>query len=229
MTAFTNVQAITFDVGGTLIEPWPSVGHVYSEVAARHGYKNLAPDKLNQNFAAAWNTRRNFHHTRHEWAGLVDKTFLGMCPRPPSQTFFPAIFERFGQSDAWRIHDDVWPTLDALASQDMKLAVVSNWDERLRPLLKQLRLDRYFEAVVVSCEVAFAKPSPVIFEEAGRKLGVAFSSILHVGDSVDEDVEGAKAAGCQALLLDRRARTSPPARIESLRELATLVTPPPLE
>jgi putative hydrolase of the HAD superfamily len=224
MTGFTHIQAITFDVGGTLIEPWPSVGHLYAEVAASHGARNIPPDKLNQNFAAAWNTKREFHHTRREWAGLVDRAFLGLCPRPPSQSFFPWIYERFGQADAWRIYDDVLPTLDALATRDMRLAIVSNWDERLRPLLRQLRLDRYFEAIIVSCEVAFTKPSPVIFEEAARKLGVAPECILHVGDNAEEDAEGAKAAGCQHALLNRRGPSAIPERIASLRELDGLVT-----
>ena len=38
-----NVKAVTFDVGGTLIEPWPSVGHAYAEVAQRHGVE-VEPD-----------------------------------------------------------------------------------------------------------------------------------------------------------------------------------------
>jgi len=73
------IQAVTLDVGGTLIEPWPSVGHVYSEVAARHGVKNLSPEMLSRNFAAAWRSRTNFRHTREDWADLVDQAFDGLC------------------------------------------------------------------------------------------------------------------------------------------------------
>src|ERR1700722_18252190 len=63
------VHAITFDVGGTLIQPWPSVGHVYAEVAARHGIKPEAAETLNQRFAAAWKKLKDFHHKREEGAG----------------------------------------------------------------------------------------------------------------------------------------------------------------
>ena len=54
-----NVAAITFDVGGTLIEPWPSVGHAYAEVAARHGV-HVAPEEITQRFVEAWRQRGEF-------------------------------------------------------------------------------------------------------------------------------------------------------------------------
>jgi putative hydrolase of the HAD superfamily len=216
MNWFANVQAVTFDVGGTLVAPWPSVGHVYARVAARHGFKNLSVEQLNRNFNAAWRARRNFHHTPEGWAAIVRATFAGLCD--PS-SFFPAIYQRFAEADAWRIKEDVYAALDALASREIRLGLISNWDERLRPLLHELRLDRYFETIVISCEVAFTKPSTVIFEEAARKLGVAPERILHVGDSLQEDVEGARSAGFQALLLDRAEQTQPPDRIASLEEL----------
>src|SRR6059058_1740055 len=95
MIAGQKIQAVTFDVGGTLIRPWPSVGHVYADVAGRHGVKNLSPETLNRNFAAAWRARRNFQHTREDWARLVDQVFRGICQPPPSRTFFPSIYERF--------------------------------------------------------------------------------------------------------------------------------------
>jgi putative hydrolase of the HAD superfamily len=108
----------------------------------------------------------------------------------------------------------------------MRLAIVSNWDERLRPLLQQLRLDRYFETIIVSCEVGFAKPSPVIFEHASKKTGVAPGQILHVGDSFNDDVAGARAAGCRALLIDRANAAAGADRISSLRELEAIVFSP---
>ncbi len=217
-----HIRAITFDVGGTLIQPWPSVGHVYAEVAADHGLTEVDPTTLNRRFAAAWSTRGEFEHSHQGWAGLVDATFAGLVDRKPSASFFPKLYERFADPAAWRIYDDVLPTLDELASRGFALAAVSNWDERLRPLLAALNLDGYFEAVLVSCELYFAKPSNVIFEHALRKLGVAPAEALHVGDSPLEDVEGAKSAGMKGLLLDRSG-TPGAGRIQSLTELLALV------
>jgi len=225
MTSAPKTQAVTFDVGGTLIQPWPSVGGVYAEVASQHGVNNLSPEKLNKKFAAAWRAKKNFQHTDEDWAELVDQAFAGLCASRPSETFFPAIYQRFAELGAWRMYDDVLPALDALASKDIPLAVISNWDARLRPLLEQFRLDRYFEIIVVSCEIGFAKPSPVIFEHAAKKLGIAPENIVHVGDSAREDVAGAKAAGVGALLIDRDKKAIQAGQISSLRQLEGLLFP----
>ena len=220
MKHFPSIQAITFDAGGTLIQPWPSVGHIYAEIAARHGFTHLSAEKLNMKFAAAWRELKNFNHTREEWAALVDQAFAGAPGSPPSRTFFPELYERFAGSDAWRVFEDVLPALDALAAAGIQLAVISNWDERLRPLLKQMSLAKYFETAVISCEVGFSKPSPVIFEHAARRLGLAPGLILHVGDSLEADVRGAKSAGFHALLLDRGKEREGTEEIKSLRDLA---------
>src|SRR5262245_51232166 len=223
MNHFDNVRAVTLDVGGTLIAPWPSVGHIYAETAARHGEQNLLPELLNRNFAAAWRANKNFRRTRPDWAALVDATFVGLTTMPPSQTFFQALYRRFAEADAWRVYDDVLPALDGLASKGIPLGIVSNWDERLRPLIRQLRLESYFETIVVSCEIAFTKPSPVLFGIAAEKFGLAPASILHVGDSSREDLEGACAAGFYALLLDRNAQSPGDGKIRSLCDLPELL------
>src|ERR1035438_1017740 len=70
--AHPSIQAVTFDVGGTLIGVWPSVGHVYAEVAARHGINGLSAVSLNRRFAAAWRAATDFSHSRADWAALVD-------------------------------------------------------------------------------------------------------------------------------------------------------------
>lgn len=198
-----TIQAITFDVGGTMIQPWPSVGHIYAAAAARSGHNGLDATLLNHRFIKAWRNLHDFSHRKEEWSALVDDTFAGLLPQAPSATFFPELYAEFARASAWKIYDDVIPTLEELASRDIPMAIVSNWDERLRPLLEELRLDGYFEAIMISSELYFTKPSNVIFDHAIRKLGVPAGSVLHVGDSVREDVGGAKAAGLQSLLLDR--------------------------
>ncbi len=222
MNPSAGIQAITFDVGGTLIEPWPSVGHIYAEVAARHGVKNVSPAKLNHNFTTAWRAKRHFNHTREDWAALVDATFAEIAPEPSSRTFFPALYDRFAESTAWRVFDDARPALEKLRARGVRMAVLSNWDERLRPLLCALGLDDFFETLVVSCEVGFAKPSHVIFDHTSRKLGLPPSAILHVGDSEREDAAGASAAGFRSVLI-ARGKTSANGTLASLNELFALV------
>ena len=68
--AYPRIRAVTFDVGGTLIEVWPSVGHVYAEVAAWHGVEGPSAGMINRRFAAAWKAARQFKYSRAHWAGL---------------------------------------------------------------------------------------------------------------------------------------------------------------
>jgi putative hydrolase of the HAD superfamily len=223
MSPLRGVQAVTFDVGGTLIEPWPSVGHVYAEVAAKHGVWPVDVDELNARFAAAWIARRDFQHTQAEWFAIVRDTFGELAARLPA-AFLPAVYRRFAEAEAWRICPDTLPALDALASRGLRLGVVSNWDERLEPLLRRLRLASFFELVVVSCDIGFTKPSAVIFEHAARKLGLPPQSILHVGDAEREDATGAREAGLRSLHLDRRRASAPhDGHIATLTELDGLL------
>jgi REG-2-like HAD superfamily hydrolase len=207
-------DAITFDVGGTLIKPWPSVGHVYADVAERHGVKKVSPAELNLRFTQAWKAVKNFNHGRTEWAALVDASFGS----PVSAELFSDIYERFAEADAWHVFEDVIPTLESLLASGIKLGVISNWDERLKPLLRALKLEDYFDVIVVSCEVGFPKPSPVIFQQAAEKLGVTPGAILHVGDSFEMDVEGARGAGFEAAELRREGA----GEMMSLLKLATI-------
>ena len=190
-----------------MIAPHASVGAVYARVAARNGCGALSVEELDRRFRQAWKRVDGFQHRREDWEALVDQVFQGLVPEPPSRTFFGELYDEFARPDAWQVFDDVIPTLEWLAGAGMDLAVISNWDERLRPLLRGLRLDRYFNVIVVSGELGFPKPSPVIFDEALRQLGCPASAALHVGDELRDDFSGATAAGMQALHLRRDAES----------------------
>ncbi len=221
-----QIKAVTFDVGGTLIEPWPSVGHVYAEVALRHGVQNVSAELLEARFKAAWRARKNLNDTRAGWEELVDDAFRGLAGFLPSQTFFPELYERFAQPAAWRVFDDVLPTLEALAARGIKLGVISNWDERLRELLRRLRLHDCFEAIVISCEVGSAKPASAIFEYAASRLGLPAASIVHVGDSLEMDVQGAEAAGFHGVQIHRGPGKAATGAMKDLSELLTRIALP---
>ena len=209
------IHAVTFDVGGTLIEPWPSVGAVYAAVAAEHGFLNLRPEILNRQFAAAWRSKKHFDHSQTAWRKLVDAAFAGLLP---SATFFPALYERFGRASAWKIFDDVVPCLERLKQRGLKIGIISNWDERLRPLLQELDLASWFDRIVISCELGCHKPSRLIFERAAELLAVPAGSMLHVGDNAEEESDGACSAGMRALLINRYGQHRQNA-ITSLQEL----------
>jgi dihydrofolate synthase/folylpolyglutamate synthase len=217
--AFSGIRAVTFDVGGTLIEPWPSVGRVYAQVAARHGVE-VAAEALDRQFALAWAARKNFSHRLCDWSELVRQTFAGLTTAPPSASLFGALYSHFATAAAWRIFDDVAPCLQELKRRGLKLGIISNWDDRLRPLLGELQLDHYFDSIVISGPAGPQKPEPKIFQAAAAQLHIPAEAILHIGDSASEDVAGARAAGLRALLL---TRGQTPASLSSLRFLPGLI------
>jgi putative hydrolase of the HAD superfamily len=214
------VQAVTFDVGGTLIQPRPSVGHVYAQVAARHGI-TAAADELDLRFRFCWTNRKDFNHSRAGWEALVDEVFDGLTPEPPSRTFFPELYAYFAEPEAWHVFEDVVPALEMLRQAGMKAGIISNWDERLRGLLRKLRLLDCFQVMAISCEVGAVKPAPAIFHFAASQFGLTPQSILHVGDDPERDVRGAAAADFRSVQIQR---TGPRQSGEPLRSLAELPT-----
>lgn len=120
-------------------------------------------------------------------------------------------FEAFG---------DAAPALMDLRERGLRLAVVSNWDWSLTDVLGGLGLLPLLDAVLTSAEVGAAKPDPAIFEAALAAVGCAAADAVHVGDSAEHDVQGARAAGLQALLLARGGGGD----LASLAELPALLS-----
>lgn len=197
------LRAVTFDVTGTLVEAWPSVGHVYAAVAAEVGLA-ADPALLNERFRAAWERHGEMDHSRESWRDIVRGTFEGICPAGQADDLFPAIYERFSEASAWRVYEDVRPCLRALSERGVVLGVISNWDSRLHRLLERCALAPFFKAVTVSLEVGHRKPAPQIFQAAASAMGIPPEHILHVGDSASEDVAGARQAGFGAVRIRRR-------------------------
>jgi putative hydrolase of the HAD superfamily len=146
-----------------------------------------------------------------------------LTEQPPSQTFFPELHQRFSEPGAWRIYEDVLPALKTLGARGFRLGVISNWDDRLRPLLGRLGLANHFQTIVVSCEAGAAKPAPAIFQKAARQLGVEETAVLHVGDSLEMDLQAAQSAGWSAVQIIRKGVRVGDWQVASLLDLTTLI------
>ncbi|MQA14144.1 MAG: HAD-IA family hydrolase [Pseudonocardiaceae bacterium] len=131
---------------------------------------------------------------------------------------------------AWQLFDDALPCLRSLRARGLALAAVTNAaGEYQRCKLRALGLDAAFDVLVISDEVGVAKPDPGIFHAACTALGVRMARAVHVGDRLDLDAEGARAAGLHGVWLDRTrcgiAGRSPGVPVISqLRELPALVS-----
>jgi putative hydrolase of the HAD superfamily len=122
----------------------------------------------------------------------------------------------------FRVYDDVSPALRAYRGRGLRLVVVSNWDLSLHGVLRELGVRAAIDGVLTSAEAGARKPSPAIFEQALALAGVPARAAVHVGDSLAEDVAGARAAGIEPVLVRRDGSPGPP-DVRTVASLAQLV------
>jgi putative hydrolase of the HAD superfamily len=121
---------------------------------------------------------------------------------------------------AFRIFPDVPPALQELRERGLRLVVVSNWDCSLHEWLHRAGIGDLIDGAVSSAVVGEAKPAPAVFEAGLRLAGCDAAEALFVGDSVENDVLGARAAGLRAVLVQRAG--DPPLGVETVRSLGEL-------
>lgn len=120
----------------------------------------------------------------------------------PPADLGPELFHCFADAALWQPYPEVPSLLQRWHGQGLKLAVVSNFDSRLEPLLEQLGLRRWLDAVVVSSAAGAAKPEPAPLLLALGQLALHGSAVWHVGDS-HEDEAAAAAAGLRCVRVQR--------------------------
>ncbi len=213
------IKVIFFDVGGTLIRPYPSVGAIYSNVAKRHGI-NESAERLEQKFKDAWRSEKSTRSkvTKEWWKQVVNVVFAEHKFDEPD-AFFEDIYKEFEKKEVWQVFDDVLVTLNELKKRNIRLAVASNWDERLPALLTTLGLAPFFEAQFVSFHVGFAKPDRRFFDIALKTMNVDPLEAFHVGDDEKEDIEGAQTVGMRAYQIDRSRKPVNSRQLVSLTEI----------
>jgi len=213
------IRLVFFDVGGTLIHPHPSVGTIYSEVAGRHGV-NLSETECEARFKSAWKVQKQGGGAIDEkwWHQVVRKVFENNS-FPDFELFFKDVYSIFEQPHVWKIFDDVLPTLSELKKRGLRLAIASNWDERLPPLLDQLNLSQYFEKEFISFEMGISKPNPQFFRNALAKMDIPAIEAIHIGDDEVEDGQCAESAGLRAYIINRNIKPINSRMLVDLREV----------
>lgn len=198
--------------------PSPSVGVVYANVARRLGIGAFDPELVEQNFRATFRKRLLVGYTVEEWREVVSQTLKPISASADDPILFEALWNEFLKPEVWSVFEEVIPVLECLQSSGVRMAVTSNWDCRLGATLRNLGLEHYFESILPSADVGRPKPDGSVFRETANRLRLPPEEILHVGDSALEDFEGAKAAGYQAVLLDRSGAD----RVDAQRDLRFL-------
>lgn len=205
--ALEGIRGVTFDAGGTLISANPGVGAVYAEIASAHGIE-VGPDVLDARFREAFRRMRSIEGGPASeetelrfWKALAREVFSGFVDGVRFEQLFTDLWSTFAESRRWRLLPGARETMRELRRRGYRIAILSNFDRRLHPILEGLDLDGLAEHVLISAEVGFAKPSREIFDHAARALGLEPVELLHVGDSASADAAGALGAGWRAALL----------------------------
>ncbi len=200
---FSKIKVVFFDAEGTLFSIYPSVGHVYARVAQSFGLK-VSPERIQRRFLNIYQKRRGNWQINPEscfegWQEIFWETMKSFGTLSDPEAAFQMCYECFARKEFFKLSPATLETLQFLRDNGRRLAIISNWDERLRRLLKELKLEWYFEKLFISCEIGLAKPDPTFFLFACREMDITPEESLMVGDSLEDDVLGARKAGLWAL------------------------------
>ena len=219
------IEAIFFDAVGTLFYLSKTVGDHYALVGREVGL-TLDAQQLDRAFFTAWERmprRAAIDGPRENddkgwWRELIDLVLDQAAPSLSEldrDNFFEVAYEHFAEAGVWKAYPEVLGVLEKLQPR-FHLAVVSNFDGRLRLILEHLGISKFFGRVFVSSEIGADKPDPEIYRRALKLIHLKPNRVLHVGDDPDRDWKAAAAAGLSVFKLDRDKN--------SLRDLLTALT-----
>jgi putative hydrolase of the HAD superfamily len=206
------IKAIFFDGVGTLIHLPKSVGRHYALVGKRVGLA-LDAAALDRAFAACWKQMParpaiegpRDYDDKGWWRELVEHVIDQVAPRTSELdrgAFFEVAYSHFAEAGVWELYPDVIEVLEVLRPR-FDLAVISNFDGRLRMILEQLGVSQFFSRLFLSSELGADKPDPLIYQRALKLSRLAPNETLHAGDDPVRDWKGAEAAGLSIFRLDR--------------------------
>jgi putative hydrolase of the HAD superfamily len=214
--------AVLLDALGTLVELQPPAPRLRRELLAE-GFE-VSEERAAAGFAAEISYYLAHHlegSDRERLDDLRDRCATAMMealaiPGLDHATARRAMLE----SLEFTAFPDAQEAVVELRARRHRMVVASNWDCSLADWLGPTGLLDHVDGVVTSAHVGAAKPEPAVFHRALELAGVDGADALHVGDSLDTDVAGARAAGIRAVLVQRAGE--PPAGVQSIRALTEL-------
>jgi putative hydrolase of the HAD superfamily len=207
------IKAVFFDAVGTLFRLTKTVGDHYAYVGREVGLDLNAQDlervfhtalKQMPQRAAVDGPREN--DDKGWWRELVDHVLEQVAPALSEfdrDNFFEVAYEHFAEAGVWELYPEARGVLEELQPR-FRLAVISNFDGRLRLILQHLSISKFFSHVFISSELGADKPDPEIYRRALKVMDLKPNEVLHVGDDPERDWEAASAAGLSIFRLDRR-------------------------
>lgn len=209
------IQAVFFDVGFTLLDPYPSIPAVARETLERRGtpvelacLERGLPDaeqyfvRLAREDPLTWSDEQAITRIWHRYFVELLRPCLGGDEDALTEAA-RAVGQAFDEASSYAPYPDVRPALRALHERGLKLGVVSDWGVALSVILRHFELTQYLDFTVISATSRRAKPDPALYQLAVERADVIPDYALHVGDSYIRDVLGARAVGIAPVLIDR--------------------------
>ena len=217
-----GLTSVLFDVDFTLARPGPELGpEGYLRAGRRCGLELDAGRYEQAREGARERLGRNWElaHDEEVWIAFTERIVTGMGGDPSrARACARQILDAWERSENFDLDDDVLPALAGLRARGLKIGLISNGTRDLDAFVRHHGLA--VDAHVSSRVHGRIKPDPSIFRAALELLGVEPQRALMVGDQPEDDVEGARRIGMDALLLDRDGRF--PQRTDRIRSLAEL-------
>jgi putative hydrolase of the HAD superfamily len=215
------LRAVVFDVDFTLARPGPDLGpEGYRELGRRHGLE-LDPTRYDDARASAFTEVKRHPELDHDeeiWVLFTERIIVGMGGIGNTYAAAVEMEGRWAHSHHFELYDDALPVLDLLRDRGLMIGLLSNSSRDLVEFVAHHRL--HADAVLTSNVHGKTKPHESIFRAMLDLLGVAPAEAVMVGDTIEDDIEGARAVGMRAVLLDRGARyPDEEVRLCDLREL----------
>ncbi|CAB3226295.1 unnamed protein product [Arctia plantaginis] len=232
-----SIKLITFDATNTLLKfripPW----QYYTVIAQNYGFVGTEDDvkiKLSDNIKDMWRKYPNYGKSsityEKWWSEVVKKTLEDHIPVTTNLDVIASkLIDEYKTSKCWCVAEGGHELLDLIKrSFNVQIGVISNFDPRLNDIFKNLDLDYKFHFILNSYDVGYSKPDKEIFTSAIKmsKKDIKPYEALHIGDDLEKDYKGAKAAGWHAILVNPDETNLPPNSpcvFKSLKDVCTAI------
>jgi HAD superfamily hydrolase (TIGR01662 family) len=199
------LKAVLFDVDFTLAKPGPELmPEGYARCGETHGLALDVARYESAREAALVDLKRHpeLDHDEEIWVAFTERIVVGMGGAPPAaHAVAVELTSRWQQHENFELYEDVMPTLDDLRSAGLKLGLVSNSARDVREFARHHALE--IDAGISSFHHGKTKPHASIFRAVLDLLEVEPAEAAMVGDTLEDDIEGALALGMRAVLVDR--------------------------
>ncbi|KZT08495.1 HAD-superfamily hydrolase [Laetiporus sulphureus 93-53] len=213
-SALNPIRFVLFDALHTLLTPRLPVYVQYSQSFEPY-LGTLDPVALKRAFKLALKQVQaekpaysHQHGSEGWWGEVIRRTAVGAGADPAAvdrslAEIVRRLLLRFSSREGYKLFDDALPALQHLRAVDIRTGIVSNSDARMHQALTSLGATPYLSPILLSETEGIEKPARDIFLRACERASVPPSQAVHVGDELDADYNGARAAGLSALLLRR--------------------------